>query len=178
MERGLGKVRSFIQENKSTNIDVLDDLAVLNDANLRPGDVAQTIHGYCEARTFGLECGALWREVLGARLGIYNRKGTFKAKPGTYRNVKAGVLKAIGAAIVSKPAGQSLAARVGQPSAAEDTPSLATILACRGTGQATAGTSTSPYWHKGFALMNFIFPSRSRRCNLGPLPGHFAYQFH
>jgi len=159
VERGLAKVRAFISESLSTNIAVLDDLAVLVDANLQPGDVAKTKHGHCEACSFGLECGALWRDVLGARLGIYNKSGTFKAKPGTYKNVKAGVLKAIGAAIVSKPAHQSNAYAHQQMAADEGTPSMATILAARqtGSGNTTAGTDRSPYWHAGFTSVSLHF---------------------
>jgi len=175
VERGLAKTRAFIKESQSTNIKVLDDLAVLVDANLQPMDVAKTINGYHEANIFGLECGALWREVLGARLGIYNKSGTYKAKPGTYKNVKAGVLKAIGAAIVSKPTGPSKAAHHGQPLAAQGKSSLATVLANRGTGTGTAGTHRSPYWHKGFICVNFIF---ARQINDNELHfGGFALTF-
>jgi len=158
VERGLAQVKAFISENQTNDICALDDLAVLGDAGVQPWEVARTIGGCCEAGDFGKECGALWREVLGARLGIYNKNPTHKAKRGTWTNVKAGVMKAIGAATVAKPASQSSAAHAGQPLAAQGAPSLASVLAARATGNSTAaGTPRSAYWHKGFTFVNFIF---------------------
>jgi hypothetical protein len=94
-ERGLAKVRAYIKEHQSADIDILCDLAVAGDTNIQPGDLAKSAHGFWEAGAFGLECGALWREVLGGRMGIYNKfVNQQKLKPGTYKSVKAGVLKA------------------------------------------------------------------------------------
>lgn len=156
VERGLAKVRACIKENQTTNIDVLDDLAVALDANLQPADMAKKVHGCWEAGAFGLECAALWREVLGARMGIYGSKCGIKrkVKAGTYKSVKGGVLKAIGAATVSR--------NLCQPLAAQGTPSLATVLAARASSTSSAGTAKCPYWTKGFpCLCTFVLQCRS-----------------
>ena len=77
-------------------------------------------------------------------MGIYGKHVTEKkVKPGTYKHVKAGVLKAIGVATVS--------GNVGQPLAAQGAPSLMTALA----ETSTAGTPACPYWHKGFSWFGF-----------------------
>jgi hypothetical protein len=161
VERGLAKVRASIKESHhTTDINVLDDVAVLVDTTLQPWDLAKKVFGFWEPGEFGLECGVLWREVLGARMGIYNGQleGTSKnLRPGTYKSVKAGVFKAIGAATCR---------HARQPSAAHGTPSLATALASKtdapvaGTLAAAlapktdatfAGTPKCPHWHKGFS---------------------------
>ena len=173
VERGLATVRAFITENRTHDIGVIDDLAVLVDADLQPEDVARNINGHYAVGGAGKEFGALWREVLGARLGIHG-KHTHKAKPGTWKNVKAGVLKAIGAAIVAKPGRLSSTAHVGQPLAAQGTPSLASVLAARAAGDSTgAGTCRSPYWHKGFTCVNFIFARQVNALHFGG----FALEF-
>jgi hypothetical protein len=143
VERGLGGVRAFIKEFQSTDIDAVDDLTVLKGGQLQPADLAVEEHGFWEAGPFGLECGVLWREVLGARMGIYgNRSHEKKVKTGTYKHVKAGVLKAIGAVTTSRN-------RQGQPLAAGQAPSLATALG-RPAPSSKAGTPGCPHWHAGF----------------------------
>ena len=159
VERGLAKVRAFIEENRSTEIEVLDDLAVMVDTELRPEDFAKKKqNGLWESSAFGSECGSLWREVLGARMGIYGNHVTQeKVKPGTYKNVKAGVLKAIGGALVSR--------YVGQPFATKGTPSLTMALATQPAANSKAGTPKCPYWHKGFSCLFFVLPSISLKCS-------------
>ena len=161
VERALAGVRAFIQESRSTDIDFLDDLAVLDDSQVQPQDVAVLRHGIWEAGPFGLKCGALWREVLGARMGIYNTvhahgtgPGKKVVKPGTFKCVKAGVLKAIGAATTSRNPN-------GQPLAALQPPSLSMALA-QGGASSSAGTPSSPYWHKGF--YRWVLPRRYAMC--------------
>ena len=151
VERGFAKMRTFIKESLKTNIEFLDDMAVLTDAGLQPGDLAKNAHGVWEAGAFGLTCASLWREVLGARMGIYNKHSIKrKVKPVTYKHVKAGVLKAIGVATVSR--------NIGQPLAAQGAPSLAKALARRRPTTSTAGTPACPYWHKGFSWFGFAMP--------------------
>ena len=165
VERGLAKVRAFIEENRSTQIDVLDDLAVMVDTELRPEDFAKKQHGSWEATAFGSECGSLWRDVLGARMGIHHLVNQ-ERKPGTYKSVKAGVLKAIGSALVSR--------YVGQPLANQGPPSLAMALATRPAANSKAGTPKCPYWHKGFSsCLFFVLPSISLKCSFWG----FAWEF-
>lgn len=153
VERGLAQVRAFISEHLSTDIDVLDDLAVVLDAKLQPADFAKEVHGFWEAGPVGLECGALWRELLGARMGIYGKHVAPQVvKPGTFKSVKAGVLKAIGAVTVSRDARR-------QPLAAQAAPTMASVLAERSAGGASssaAGTPKSPFWHKGSFYPNSL----------------------
>jgi hypothetical protein len=160
VERGLAKVRASISEHRTADTGVLDDLAVLVDTNLQAGDAAKKVRGFWEAGEFGLECGVLWREVIGARMGIHGndarRDKSQKLRPGTYKHVKAGVLKAVGAATRSA-AGQrsaalhdSLGRRLG-PTTCLGQPSLADALAPRLGATSSAGTPGCPYWHKGFS---------------------------
>ena len=147
VERGLAKVRAVITSGNCKNIRVLDDLAVFLDNDLEPWDVALEQHGSWEPGPFGFECGVLWREVLGARLGIYNKAHNNtkrNPKPGTYKNVKAGVLKAIGATITSR-----------KPLASQGALTLAQALSTR-YGPSAAGTTQSPYWNKGFTYITYI----------------------
>jgi hypothetical protein len=169
VERGHAQIRQCIQEHSSRDIGVLDDLAVMMDADLQPEDFAKMVCGSWEAGAFGLECAELWRQVLGARMGIYGKHPPNKeAKPGTYKSVKAGVLKAIGAATVSR--------RVGQPLAAQGPPSLATALAAQyGNGAAsTAGTQRCPFWHKGFSCLVLVLPCSSWKLHFGG----FGWELH
>jgi len=166
VERGHAQIRGMIQEHNSKGIQVLDDLAVMVDADLQPEDFAKMVHGsWWEAGAFGLECAELWREVLGARMGIYGTPLVQKSdkparvKPGTYKSVKAGVWKAIGAAAVSR--------RVGQPLAAQGPPSLATALATQSRATSTAGTPRCPYWHKGFSCLFLVLPCSSWKLHFG-----------
>ena len=158
VERGLAGVRAFIQEFRCDDIDAMDDIAVLGGAQLKPEDLTVESHGSWQAGPFGLACGAIWREVIGARLGIYNkdRNATkVSQKPGTYKHVKAGVYKAIGVVTTSPN-------QVGQPLAAGHQPSLASALAQRG-GSSKAGTPQCPFWHKGF-YYGSLPPRRSATC--------------
>jgi len=107
VERGFAKMRAFIKSSCTTAIGTLDNMAVLFDAGLQAGDVAKNVDGVWQPGPFGLECAKLWREVLGARMGIYNKNNCQrKNKIASYKNFKAGVLKAIGAAVGSTSIGQ------------------------------------------------------------------------
>ena len=140
VERGLAWVRAFIDESLTQDIEVLDDLAVLVNAELQAAYFARKRFGIWEPGAFGLECGALWREVIGACMGIYHTAPKNSIlKQGTFKCVKAGVLKAIGAVTVANG--------IGQPLAAQQPCSLATALAARSV---TAGAPRSPHWTKGF----------------------------
>jgi hypothetical protein len=152
VERGLGKVQSFIKEMRSAAPEMLDELSILADAKLLPSDVARKRNEIWECGAFALECGALWRGVYGARQGIHgntiakiNARRSSK-KPGSFRTVKAGVLKAVGIATISK--------HVGRPLAAERPQSAAMLLAAADRApnkeKSTAGTPSSPYWGKRF----------------------------
>jgi len=152
VERGLAGVRAYIKEFQSNDIGVVDDLAVLTDAQLQPEDFAVKRHGVWEVGPFGLECGALWREVLGARMGIYHLQKQRAQKTGTYKHVKAGVLKAIGAATTATT---TLLRTHQQPS-----PLVAALAK-----KSIAGTPGCPHWHKGF-LRSFL-PIRSVMCFWG-----------
>ncbi len=83
VERGLAAVRDLIKEHKNYTIfkscpscgrlhhSTLDDMALVGSNQVQPEDIALQRGGFWEAGKFGLECGALWREVLGAPGGIY-----------------------------------------------------------------------------------------------------------
>jgi len=146
VERGLAGIRALISEHNTKCIETLDDLAVLCSTELLPEDDAVKKGGVWEAGVFGLECGALWRAVLGARMGIHGNpeagKKKLQMRRGTFKHVKAGVLKAIGAATRST-APRPLANGVPM--------SLATALGV-GDGDSKAGTPRCPYWHKGFLI--------------------------
>ena len=144
IERGLAKARATIT-TFSADCDVVEDVLVLQDTKLQAGEVAQEVHGIWEAGAFGVEAATLWRAVLGARLGIYSERATPNknlVKPGSYKSVKVGVLKAIGAA-TSRPNHQPFCG-------AQPHTSLYKLLASRNPKSSSAGTAKCPFWHKGF----------------------------
>ena len=143
VERGFAQTRECIQEHKTTDIEVLDDVAVVRSFPLNAEDVAVERNGVWECGEFGLECGCLWRQVLGARMGVYSHGVKVTNNVGTYKHVKGGVLKAIGAIATSTN-------YRSQPFTGQQ-PSLASALGQR-TRKSLAGTPSCPHWNKEFFI--------------------------
>ena len=149
VERGFAAIREIIIHHKTSStscIKTLDDLALVCATELLPEDLAVKQDGVWVPGVFGLECGILWRAVLGARMGIYPHRETATEKlpmrPGTFKCVKEGVLKAIGAATTSQ---------APRWFANGERPSLAVALGAQAVAS-NAGGPRCPYWHNGFLI--------------------------